>query len=405
MRIGIYGGTFDPIHRGHMAAARGAAELLGLDRLLLIPAGIPPHKQLAQSAATPEQRLRMTRIAADCLKRSLNIPVRVETLELEREGKSYTSDTLLALRETYPQDELWLLMGTDMFLSLHTWHLPEVILQLSGICAFGRENQDLRLRFQQQKQRLEGAYPDCRIRLLALPEVVEVSSTQIRQTLAEGGEPEALEPSVYGYILREGLYGTAADLKRLTRSQLRAASYSMIKAKRIPHVKGIEEEAVRLARRWGADPEQARTAAILHDCTKYLDLNEQLQLCEKYGILLDEMERTTLKLLHAPTGAAIAKHIFGTEDCVTEAIRWHTTGKADMTLLEKIIYIADYMEPSRDFEGVERLRTLVYQDLDAAVQLGLEMTMEEMAGYGYPVYYRTVEARDWLAAHRIQKEG
>ena len=201
---------------------------------------------------------------------------------------------------------------------------------------------------------------------------------------------------MYGYILHHGLYGAGRDLKRLPDRELRACSYSMIRAKRIAHVKGTEEEAVRLARRWGADEEHARRAAILHDCTKYLELDEQLQLCAKYGIVLDELEQQAVKLLHSKTGACVARHVYGVSDDIYEAIFWHTTGKADMTLLEKLLYIADYMEPTRDFPGVERLRALAYEDLDAAVLLGCEMSIQEMAERGLPVHPNTVKARDWL---------
>ena len=107
----------------------------------------------------------------------------------------------------------------------------------------------------------------------------------------------------------------------------------MVRAKRIPHIRGTEEEAVRLARRWGADEELARRAAILHDCTKYLELDEQLALCRKYGVELDELEQRAVKLLHSKTGACIAKHVFGETEAVYQAIFWHTTGKADMSLL------------------------------------------------------------------------
>ncbi len=395
MKIGIYGGTFNPIHRGHMAAAKAAVAALGLDKLLLIPAGIPPHKALPHETAPGEHRLEMARIAADRL--GLDIPVKVLDMEINREGKSYTSDTLRRLKEKYPEDELWLLMGTDMFLTLHTWHQPEVILSLAGICAFGRKEQDGEALFAPQREYLVKTY-HAQVVTITLPGLVDVSSTQLRQRLAAGEQPEELDESVYGYILRKGLYGTHADLTKLSYPQLRAVSYSMIKAKRIPHIKGTEQEAVKLARRWGVDEDLARTTAILHDCTKYLSLEEQLKLCNQYGILLDDMEQTTLKLLHSKTGAGVAREVFGVCDEVYEAIFCHTTGKADMTRLEKVIYIADYMEPSRDFEGVEKLRGLVYEDLDAAVLLGLEMGIQEMESMGNPVHYRTVQARDWLKA-------
>ena len=393
MRLGIYGGTFDPIHRGHMAAAQTAAEVLKLDKLLLIPAGIPPHKALPDGSADPSHRLAMTAIAADRL--GLKIPVEVLDLELKREGKSYTSDTLRTLKAQYPDDELWLLMGTDMFLSLQTWHEPEVILSLAKVCAFGRTDRDGEALFAPQREFLAKTYGAETV-TITLPGLVDISSTQLRSMLSTGTRPEELDESVYGYILRHGLYGTHADLHNLDWEDLRACSYSMIRAKRIPHVRGCEEEAVRLARVWGEDEDVARAAAILHDCTKYLELEEQLYLCRKYGIMLDDLECRAVKLLHSKTGAGVARHVFGMPDTVYDAIFWHTTGKADMTMMEKILYIADYMEPNRDFDGVERLRELVYTDISGACLLGLEMSVEDLERRGNPVHKNTREAYDFL---------
>ncbi|MCD8005153.1 MAG: nicotinate-nicotinamide nucleotide adenylyltransferase, partial [Oscillospiraceae bacterium] len=134
MKIGIFGGTFDPPHLGHMEAARTAVAALELDRLLFVPARTPPHKNLPEDGASPAQRLEMTELMAD----GLGMPgvARASGLELEREGKSYTADTLRQLHELFPQDELWLLVGSDMFLSLHRWSRPEEIMALAGVAAF-----------------------------------------------------------------------------------------------------------------------------------------------------------------------------------------------------------------------------------------------------------------------------
>ena len=209
---------------------------------------------------------------------------------------------------------------------------------------------------------------------------------------------------VYGYILKEGLFGTQADLKHLSDKHLRAISFSMVQAKRLPHIKGTEETAAALAAFWGLSPEKARRAAILHDCTKYLELDDQLRLCRQYGVELDELEQQAVKLLHAKTGACIARDIFGEPDEVYQAIFWHTTAKADMTLLEKIIYIADYIEPNRDFEGVEELRRLAYEDLDRALLLGVETTIQEMWDRRLPIHTNTLRARDWLREHGTKTE-
>ena len=394
MKIGIYGGTFNPPHLGHVTAARAVFELLKLDKLLIVPDGQPPHKDLPAGSPTPQQRLTLTRLAAEDT--GLGDRVEVLDLELRREGRSYTADTLADLRRLYPEDELWLLMGTDMFLTLHRWRQPERILSLAGIAAFGRTEADTEELFAQQRDYLYKTYPQARLFTLTIPGVVDISSTALREKLSRGEGANYLPPAVYGTILRERLYGTEADLKHLPLSQLRPVALSYLKRRRIPHVLGTEQEAIRLAERYGADVEKARRAALLHDCTKKLEMDEQLALCKQYGIQLDELERKALKLLHAKTGAAIARDVFGVDGEIYSAIWWHTTGHAGMTLLEKILYLADYIEPSRDFPGVDDLRKVCCEDLDKGLLMGLEMTIREMREMGNPVHSATVEARDFL---------
>ena len=403
MKIGIFGGTFNPPHLGHLAAAEAAIGALGLDKLYIVPASIPPHKELPEGTPAPEHRLAMAAKLADAL--LLPQVVQLSEMELKREGKSYTADTLAALREEYPEAELWLLMGTDMFLTLHRWREPEKILKLAGVCAFGRTEQDGEAVFAPQREYLQKTYPGARLTTITLPGLVDISSTRLRELLAKGKGGDYLIPAVYGHILRNQLYGTRADLKHLDIPELRACSYSMVMQKRVRHIRGTEEEAVRLAQRWGADPDQARRAGILHDCTKYLELEEQLALCERYGVELDELEHQAVKLLHSKTGACIARHVFGEPDEVFDAIFWHTTAKENMTTLEKILYVADYMEPNRTFEGVERLRELAYRDLDAALLLGVETTIQEMKDRSLPVHQSTLRAQAWLREHGVTTEG
>ena len=393
MNLGIYGGSFNPPHLGHSSAARLAMEQLGLDKLIFVPAAHPPHKQLPADAPQPEDRLAMTALAAD----GMLLPDRVEVspMELEREGPSYTADTMEQLRREYPEARLWLLMGADMLLSLQDWHQPEKILALAGVAAFARSGGDSQARLEEHAAMLQARFGG-QVRVLPAPEPVEISSTRLRELLARGEGTEYLHPSVYGYIIRRGLYGVDYDLKHLPERELEACACSMMRAKRIAHVQGTRDEAVRLAKRWGANQEHAARAALLHDCTKYLDMQQQLQLCHQYGIVLDDLEQRAVKLLHAKTGAWVARDVYGEPEEVFQAIYWHTTGKADMTLLEKILYIADYMEPTRSFDGVERLRELAYRDLDQAVLAGCEMSIAEMAQRGLPVHYNTVEARDFL---------
>lgn len=397
MRTGIYGGTFDPPHLGHMRAAQAALSELELDELIFIPAKSPPHKGLKPDSAGTEDRLAMTRLMADGMG---DDRVSVSGIELEREGKSYTADTLRQLREERPGDEFFLLMGTDMFLTLQDWYEPEAIARMATLAPFARAESDGHELFHTQGEFLERTL-GARTAIVPLPEIFPVSSTQLRAGLAKGEGSGLLWVQVWGYVLRHGLYGVERDMKALDDDELRAASWSMVLARRLPHIKGCEEEAVRLAQRWGADERSARRAGILHDCTKYLELDEQKALCARYGIPLDPLEEEAVKLLHSKTGAAIAKYVYGESDEVYKAIFYHTTGRAGMSLLEKILYAADYIEPNRDFPEVDEMRRLAYEDLDKAVAMGAALAIEEMREKNRIVHPNTLECYRSLTGERL----
>ena len=207
-----------------------------------------------------------------------------------------------------------------------------------------------------------------------------------------------LPDSVYKEVIKYRLYGAKPNF-----AWLRKMAYAYLDEKRVPHVRGCEQEAVCLAGKWGADGGLAAEAGILHDITKKLKGFEQLILCEEYGIITDVDEKANFKLLHSKTGAAFARDQFGICDEVYTAILWHTTGRADMTLLEKIIYIADYIEPTRDFEGVDLLRQLAYTDLDSAVIKGLQMSLEELQKRDAVPHANSVSALEWLIKHKKDK--
>ena len=383
MRIVIFGGSFDPPHKGHLNMAVHAARYLKPDKFLIIPDYLPPHKELSSLTPSPEDRLELCRLCFE------SVPgAEVSDIEIARGGKSYTSDTLRALRGQYPDADLTLLVGGDMFKTVDAWHEADYILQTAALCAFPRSKKDATALEEKARvlRRLRGAEVQI-IKQRPLP----ASSTNLRRALRFRGGTGLLTGAVYAYIVKHRLYGVRVNFE-----WLRKQGYAMLKLGRIAHVRGCEEEAVRLAERYGADRDRAAEAAILHDCTKKEQLEEQLRLCEKYGIIPDDIERTNKKLLHAKTGAAVAEREFGMDEKVAEAIRWHTTGRADMTLLEKVIYMADYIEPNRDFEGVEELRKLACEDLDRAVLRGLEMSLEDVEARGEVSHPNTVAAIEFL---------
>ena len=293
----------------------------------------------------------------------------------------------------YPDAEFVLLVGTDMFLTLEQWYDAEFIMQQAIIAAFQRSPQEQKV-LEAKAAELKKSFGACVELIETQP--IPAASTDIRAALQNRGGKELLTDEVYASIVKNRLYGVKVDF-----DWLRGKAYAMLKPKRIPHVMGCEEEAIRLAERWGADRDKAAEAAILHDCTKKKPLPEQLKLCEKYGIEVDAVERVSEKLLHAKTGAMIAKRKFGADSDVVDAIRWHTTGRADMTLLEKIVYMADYIEPNRAFEGVETLRGLAYEDLDRAMLLGFEMSLEDVRAQGTQAHENTLAALKWYKERSV----
>lgn len=366
-RIGIFGGSFNPPHMGHVLALREFLTKLALDRVVLIPAGDPPHKSLSANSPTAEQRLQMSRLAVQDMER-----VVVSDIEISREGRSYTADTVALLRKDYPNDELFLLMGTDMFYSFALWYQPERIAAETKICVAYREKE--------QSKKLQSCAETLRDTLRADVLFVEneylpYSSTSVRAMLAFDCAQSYLPPAVLQYIRENGLYYTGSDLKALPFDEIREVSLSLHKSKRVEHVKGCSDTAVRLAEKYGADVDAARRAGILHDITKALTADEQLKLCERYAVSLSDFEARHPKLLHAKTGAVIAREVFGESAEVCRAIEWHTTGRAEMTLLEKIIYLADYIEPNRRIDGIDELRALTEQSLDTGMLRGLNMTL------------------------------
>ena len=223
-----------------------------------------------------------------------------------------------------------------------------------------------------------------------------IGDEDLRRLIAFGCAEEFLTPELSARIHENGLSSAGQDLRGLSMEALEKAVISLMKPNRVAHVLGCRDAAAELARRWGADEEDAARAGLLHDITKALDGELQLTLCRAYGIILDDFSRQNPKTLHALTGSFVAQRVFGEKPAVVSAIRSHTTGKADMDLLEKIIYVADYMEPNREFEGVDTLRKLAYTDIDGALRMGLEMTLAVLREQGRSVSPESSQALLWL---------
>lgn len=379
MKIGVFGGTFNPPHNGHIRLAKAAADELKLDKLLVIPSCIPPHK-IAAKLADGQERLEMCRLAFGCDPR-----FEVSPMELERGSRSYTVETLRELKALYPDSELYFIVGSDMLESFDKWYLWQEILSLSVLCAASRE---------------EGYSPDLsrfgklaeRIKIITL-DPLEVSSTQIRNSAGEVS-PELLDPKVAAYIREHGLYDDGLDRYReLLRGKLNP--------RRLFHSECVSECAGVLAERYGASVEKARLAGLLHDVMKNAPANEQLALMPD----ITPLELLNSKVWHQISGEAfLRQNGIVTDEEILGAVRWHTTGKAGMTLLEKIIYVADFISADRDYKDVEVVRRLAYISLEHAILYTSRYTVNKMVSQDLLLHPATVECyNDMLMNFGIQK--
>lgn len=382
-RIGIFGGTYNPPHLGHVQAAVYGKNTLNLDKLYLIPSYISPHKVIPEGSPTPQQRLEMVHLAVS------GTDLTVSDVELARGGASYTYETVLMLKNEHPDSLIYLMMGTDMYLTLDTWREAEKLLSMVIPVVFYRGDKGERELAEEKKQEFEKRGIES---ILLENPVLEISSTQLRRMLVFACASPFLDKKVQDYILENKLYGTEKDYRQLPLEELERVVTSLIKPNRVAHVLGCRDTAVELAKRWGANETDAARAGLLHDITKALDGPLQLILCQEYGITLDDFSRAYPKTLHARTGAMVAQRIFGENPAVVAAIDSHTTGKAGMNILEKIIYVADYMEPNRNFPGVEDLRRAAFENIDRAMEMGLEMTIDLLRREGKAISKESSEA-------------
>lgn len=197
MKTAMFGGSFDPIHNGHVSLAKAFVETLGLERVLIIPTFYPPHKQ-KKTTVTSEQRLEMCRLAFEGEEL-----FEVSDIEIRREGKSYTYMTLEELSELYPDDELYLITGADMFMTIDEWKNPEIIFSHAVICGVPRNDDDISdLREKAKKLSAMGARTE-----ILDPGIMTVSSTEIRRRVSDGESISGLVPPlVEDYIIKNGLY-------------------------------------------------------------------------------------------------------------------------------------------------------------------------------------------------------
>lgn len=381
MRIGILGGSFDPVHTEHVALGAAAQKSLRLDKLIVMPAGVPPHKRNKKMCAA-EDRLQMCRLAFKNVKNA-----EVCDFEIKEEGTSYTYLTCRHFRALYPDAELYWLVGTDMYLDFFTWKNPEDILSnvTLAVCRRNEGEED----FPARLEKFEAAFGK---RFEIIPyNGRPVSSTLVRVRLALGLTcGEFLPALVEEYIEKRKLY----------RIPVIDEALSFEKESRAQHSRRVCILATTLAPRFGIDIKKAFYASAMHDAAKNLDLSDK----KLNGFI--PPEGVPMPVMHQYSGAYLLENYFGIDDKdILNAVRYHTSGRKNMSALEKLIFLCDMLEPARDFPHVNELRALLEKDLDAAMQAALFHQVAYLRSCGGEIYPLTLEAYEYYYKKNKEKDN
>lgn len=356
MKIGILGGTFDPIHNAHIEIAKSALCQFELDKVMLMPTPNPPHKDKNKITGN-FHRANMIKLAVKDMD-----GIEFSDFELNKTNVTYTADTLHMLNQLYPENKYYFIVGSDSIASFMSWYRPDVILKYATLLAVKRDDESSQLMDEKIKE-INEKY-ETSVGIIQMKSMA-VSSSEIRvceRSLIKNIVPE----SVYDYIVQNNLYSddnvnVAWSINKIT-EDLKAN----LKPQRFEHTLGVAITAKEMAETFGVNPNKAYFAGMLHDCAKNLSEEKLLQICEKNNIEVSAFERKSPYLLHGKVGAYIAKTKYGiTDEEILSAIIWHTTGRPNMTDLEKIVFSADYIEPNRHKQpNLEFLRELSQKDLD-----------------------------------------
>jgi nicotinate-nucleotide adenylyltransferase len=378
MRVLVFGGSFDPPHRGHAALLAAAAARVRPGRILVVPAFHAPLKEEAP-AASAEERLELVRL--DLLQR---LPARwkaralIDPSEARGGRRAFTVETLMRLREEYPSTELHFVCGQDAAAAFPKWKNPARLKTLATWWygarpgATGKPPAFFR--------RLPGTFPD-------------LSSTALRAALALGEDcSDALFPEALARIEARGLYGRGL-LKRLRET---------LKPGRYEHTLNVAALADALARRHGEDAAKARLAGLLHDAGRRFAPPLMAEYARKLRLKVPERDLTAglePMLLHAHISEDLARKEFGVADeAVLSAIRKHTLGDRRMSALDKVVYVADACSADRRHPGVAKTRALAFDDLDAAFEQCLADKLSHALARRAWLHPLTIELWNILAA-------
>lgn len=361
MKIGIFGGTFNPPHLTHVKLVQCAKKQLELDEVIVVPCGDPPHKRCETDKYT---RLRLTQLAFDGI-------AAVSDYEINAKGKSYTVLTLRHIKEMYPDAELYLIIGGDSLKNFGKWRLPEEIAQLAKLAVANRGRKTSRA----VVNRIQTKYNAEIVFLDVKPD--SVNSTEIRLMCQFGKDISDYVPQqVAQYIARNDLYTANRPLVDQLRGYLDEARFN--------HTYYVVKRGLQIAREDERD--KVFLACLLHDCAKNLKFFDY----GRYGF--EPPADMPQSVIHSFLGAKVAQKDFGIYDTeILDAIAYHTTGRPGMTRLDKIVYVADKTEESRPYPKAHLKRGSLDKMFLACLKEAYEVCVRTHDGSICPLSKQTID--------------
>ncbi len=369
-KIGLYGGTFNPPHKEHINIAKNVVSELDLDLLIVIPSFISPHK-IGVEVANGLQRLEMLKLAFQGEEKII-----VSDYELCKKDVSYTYLTVEHFKNLYKYDELYFIMGSDMLENFPTWKNPEIIAKNVNMVLVQRvfDNIDTK----KIVENFTTKYHKPVITTKYLGQNCSSTSIRIKANLDLDFSTETTE-EIYNYIVENSVY---------KKDEYYDFVCKKLPEKRRKHTYGVILTAISLAKKLGADIKKCELSALLHDVAKYEDYKNYKNFKIDSGVCEN--------VIHQFLGEYILKTELGVTDSeILNSVKYHTTARANMSLIEKIIYVADLIEQGRNYDGVENLRQAVYNDFESGFKLCLEEVYKLLLKRGKLIYYLTKQAYEY----------
>lgn len=358
-RLGVFGGSFNPIHEGHISFLQQVKSQLNLDKIILLVCKNAAHKNV--NLASLHDRVKMCEAATFGVQ---NVVVSDLEFEIDKNGRSV--QTLQKIKSQHPNDELFLIVGPDSFLKINTWQKFSLILSLAKIVSGYSGADDFA---EMEKLALRFNFKPVLLKINLKP----FHSVKVRIRLAQGLDCKAyLNSDVYNFILKNKIYSNNGA--NVLISECENACKNMVSKTRFVHCSLVSKMAVQLAKAYGENVYDARIAGLLHDIVKEQSPEFLAKILKSdNSFRLDEWTKLNHKLWHAAAGAIYCKNVLGLEKAqVLSAIACHTTGKKNMTTLEKIVYVSDNVSLDRKSLNAKIERRMAFKNLDKTLLFHLK---------------------------------